>query len=405
MQIGWIDFSKEDRDKVFSVMSLLYEPGTVDELGVGLVRDGFANYFFPGTSTVQKRAKYFLIVPYILQEAVVGQYGKTIPEIIQRIDDEEKDCGMRLYKKYSGTASGVGIIGSRVLPDKWVSRKPSSIYWNGICTYGISVQKNLSIPDVVKLSVYLRQKNEERTLGNRDEKAEEGKKDDQDAGRQDAFRFFDLPNGFTNTWKDTLDIELTNEEAVFLKNKILNNVPDTLLAWLLKNEVNVSSYDSFEALTADVQDKVPNEMKHMMRLACSFNRLAYAARVRYNVILSDGKDEQTNRKWAAIKQDVSRVTEVDLDAVMISLHLTNQKLRRFLFDFKTALIAGDENQIDEIIRNREINIKTEKLAKLCHKENYEGKWIGGEYLDYRFSDAKRLIHDIYTGVGGSHVSN
>ena len=65
MQLGWIDFSKEDRDKVHDVMNLLQEQGAVDELGIGLVRDAFANYFFPGTSTVQTRAKYFLIVPYL----------------------------------------------------------------------------------------------------------------------------------------------------------------------------------------------------------------------------------------------------------------------------------------------------------------------------------------------------
>ena len=64
MQLGWVDFSKADREKVLDVMNLLQEQGAVDEIGIGLVRDAFANYFFPGTSTVQTRAKYFFIVPY-----------------------------------------------------------------------------------------------------------------------------------------------------------------------------------------------------------------------------------------------------------------------------------------------------------------------------------------------------
>ena len=67
MQLGWVDFSKADREKVLDVMNLLQEQGAVDEIGIGLIRDAFANYFFPGTSTVQTRAKYFFIVPYILQ--------------------------------------------------------------------------------------------------------------------------------------------------------------------------------------------------------------------------------------------------------------------------------------------------------------------------------------------------
>ena len=58
MQLGWVDFSKADREKVLDVMNLLQEQGAVDEIGIGLIRDAFANYFFPGTSTVQTRAKY-----------------------------------------------------------------------------------------------------------------------------------------------------------------------------------------------------------------------------------------------------------------------------------------------------------------------------------------------------------
>ena len=52
MQLGWIDFSKEDRQKALDVMNLLSEQGAVDELGIGIVRDAFANYFFSGTSTI-----------------------------------------------------------------------------------------------------------------------------------------------------------------------------------------------------------------------------------------------------------------------------------------------------------------------------------------------------------------
>ena len=48
MQLGWIDFSKEDRQKALDVINLLSEQGAVDELGIGIVRDAFANYFFPG---------------------------------------------------------------------------------------------------------------------------------------------------------------------------------------------------------------------------------------------------------------------------------------------------------------------------------------------------------------------
>lgn len=37
MQLGRIDFSKEDRQKALDVINLLSEQGTVDELGIGTV--------------------------------------------------------------------------------------------------------------------------------------------------------------------------------------------------------------------------------------------------------------------------------------------------------------------------------------------------------------------------------
>lgn len=102
MQLGWIDFSKEDRQKALAVMNLLSEQGAVDELGIGIVRDTFANYFFPGTSTIQTRAKYFLIVPYMLREAVDGRYGKDVSRVLKTIDSAEcKSDGCRIRSSYA----------------------------------------------------------------------------------------------------------------------------------------------------------------------------------------------------------------------------------------------------------------------------------------------------------------
>src|SRR5262245_22438141 len=66
--IGWIDFSPEHREKVRSVLDLLSTPGVVDELGIGVIRDSFSDSLFPGISTIQTRAKYFLTVPRIFKD-------------------------------------------------------------------------------------------------------------------------------------------------------------------------------------------------------------------------------------------------------------------------------------------------------------------------------------------------
>ena len=179
MQLGWIDFSKEDRQKALDVINLLSEQGAVDELGIGIIRDAFANYFFPGTSTIQTRAKYFLIVPYVLREAVDGRYGKDANRVLRAIDSAEKDCGIRLLE---ADPKAEGVIGSRVLPKGWVARKPSDIYWNGIRTFGIFCDYGLSIPEYVSLAVKLKEQKSVSRLGNRNDDAEENDKDDSDAG-------------------------------------------------------------------------------------------------------------------------------------------------------------------------------------------------------------------------------
>ena len=179
MQLGWIDFSKEDRQKAFDVINLLSEQGAVDELGIGVIRDAFANYFFPGTSTIQTRAKYFLIVPYMLREAVDGRYGKDANRVLRAIDSAEKDCGIRLLE---ADPKAEGVIGSRVLPKGWLARKPSDIYWNGIRTFGIFCDYGLSIPEYVSLAVKLKEQKSVSRLGNRNDDAEENDKDDSDAG-------------------------------------------------------------------------------------------------------------------------------------------------------------------------------------------------------------------------------
>ena len=55
MQIGWVDYSSEDKHKVIELIKLLAEPTTLDELGVGRLRDAISEKLYPGISTLQTR--------------------------------------------------------------------------------------------------------------------------------------------------------------------------------------------------------------------------------------------------------------------------------------------------------------------------------------------------------------
>src|SRR5688572_19144376 len=57
---AWLDYSDGERRRMLEVIELFREKGTLDELGIGSIRDTFADHFFPGISTIQTRARYFL---------------------------------------------------------------------------------------------------------------------------------------------------------------------------------------------------------------------------------------------------------------------------------------------------------------------------------------------------------
>jgi len=59
-----LDYSEHERRKMLDVVDLFKERDTRDELGIGAVRDSFADQLFPGTSTIMTRARYFLLVPW-----------------------------------------------------------------------------------------------------------------------------------------------------------------------------------------------------------------------------------------------------------------------------------------------------------------------------------------------------
>jgi uncharacterized protein DUF6361 len=62
-----LDYSERERRKMLDVVDLFREHDTRDELGVGSVRDAFADMLFPGTSAIMTRARYFLLVPWAYQ--------------------------------------------------------------------------------------------------------------------------------------------------------------------------------------------------------------------------------------------------------------------------------------------------------------------------------------------------
>ena len=64
----------------------------------------------------------------------------------------------------------------------------------------------------------------------------------------------------------------------------------------------------------------------------------------------------------------------------------------------------DEMESSELIRKRERSLKGAARAKLSRTKEFDhSKWVGGGMLDYRFSNARRIVNDIYAGEVSADV--
>ena len=152
--VGWIDFSSEHRDKVRTVIDLLKQPGVVDELGIGVIRDSFADRLFPGVSTIQTRAKYFTLTALLIHDYLRQPEAKKEKQSLELfLKDWEKWCRIELAKRYGPQGEARGIIGISFgeRSDRDVQRPASSVYWNGLRTFGI-VRTRLSLSEFSRVS-------------------------------------------------------------------------------------------------------------------------------------------------------------------------------------------------------------------------------------------------------------
>ena len=293
MQLGWIDFSKTERSKILSVLDLLSESGTLDELGIAAVRDGFSNLFFPGTSTIQTRAKYFFAVPYALKQ--LEKSNEANPnKILKTLDTIERNCGEILFSQNRNES---GLIGKNSLQNgNWVKRTPASIYWAGIRRYGIFTGGSLSLSEYVRVSCALKsQKTTLKKLGNRNDNAEENECDDKNAGDLFNMQFWKMPL-YRDNWIEDFSMNLSSDESAFLKEQIITSCKGSMLAYVLENDiVEFVDCTSFQDISSII-DLFPEDIQETYWLAFAFSDFIYAIRTVYNIVISDCKKEEANKE-------------------------------------------------------------------------------------------------------------
>ena len=126
----WLDNSESDRRRALEVIDLFAQPGTLDELGIGTIRDALADQMFPGTSTIQTRARYFLFIPWIYLDLE----RRRVPSA--KISELARQEEIRLARSLAeNEADASGVIGKEA--GRHLKRLPSAIYWSGLQRWGL----------------------------------------------------------------------------------------------------------------------------------------------------------------------------------------------------------------------------------------------------------------------------
>ena len=127
--LTWLDLTASDREQMRRVLDLFREQGTVDEMGLGTLRDAIADALFPGTSSIQTRLRYALFIPWMYQRLEVSRISDND---IARVSRNHE---IALIARLMESDDTEGVIGARAGAD--LSRLPSHVYWVGIRHWGI----------------------------------------------------------------------------------------------------------------------------------------------------------------------------------------------------------------------------------------------------------------------------
>lgn len=405
-QIGWIDFSPAHRERVAAILDMLKPEGVVDELGIGSIRDAIADQMFPGISTIQTRAKYFFIIPYILYEyQLLTTAKKKSKTPAKYLEDREYEIMWELADKYEHK-DGTGVIGiTKYKPDK-IMRRPSAIYWNGLSVFGLIRHGGLGVDTFLN-----RRKHTAETLLSEIPEGDDAPHDDPDV---DYDNLFNLKLSYDKKWLENLTLNLTPAESELLSHRMREAGRGKLIGTLLENKDiygTLKSSNSFAdfAKTA-VQLELDEKVRIMLILAHDFSELMYGAHIAYNCILQEEKfsNDVFSEDWSEwiknIKEAMIDYSGFNPDVLFVYAFNVRDHTRTFVhqwWDFVRSSSPSEKSRNELIIRQEyQTKLVKARIRQKKYDDVKEEFWLGLEKLEYRLPQAKRILSDIIKDRGG-----
>jgi hypothetical protein len=376
---GWLAYSERELRQAHDLASSLSERETRDELGIGSIRDAIADRLFPGTSTIQSRARYFLFLPWIFQDLERQVRGRS------RERGEHAERTLISQLRQSNDTRGL-VGGRRTL----VERLPSAIYWNGLSVLGI---RRVARP----LSAYYRWL---------DDPTRAGRIATDDDG---------VPiEGIIRTWWDSVppapegfphgaSFRLTPEESEYLSIRAVASTPyETTLAFLFREgrpDVRVD-LPWRHPQRANMPDSVQDDLD----VAERFSLLHHGAALLYNLQIAEARNEPPRKEdyerrleeWQ--EHALAPLEAFDLGRVWQLAPHAHRGARRFVQDWLNAVRRADgrplsrERSARELVAAREARVKGRARSRIY--QPFRVGWSGASgsaQLDYRWSASVQQI--------------
>ena len=401
--LTWLDLTSSDREQVRRVLDLFEEQGTVDELGLGTIRDFFSDTLFPGTSTLHTRLRYVLFIPWLYRR-LEAQHRR-----VQDVDAEARDLEIRLIDALKGGGEELGVIGAYA--GERLARLPSQAYWSALVRWGLFGPG--------QGQGWYHRRFARLAAGSRLRPADE-------AGE---------PEAPERTWHPQLPeppddllqsvtFQLTAEEAAFLRDRMEAAVPSSLLAFLAREGATDLEQAGWLWEVPEI-GQAPERLRELTEMARRFSLHMEGATMLYNLQLAEirqrrhgdpqgvdqGIIDDYRERLADWAEREGAEAPFDPQALW-ELALRNrtyfrEPVKRFVEGWSEvinrhgAAAVVDSQHLRRLIAQREQALKGPR-ARVSNPNRLD-QWRGGAglgRLDYRWPNVRQLLVDLHQGLAG-----
>ncbi|QCP04584.1 DUF6361 family protein [Brevibacterium sp. CS2] len=280
---GWIATDPEQRRSMMEAVDQFRDKSTIDDLGLGAIRDAFSDTLFPGTSTLHTRLRYSLFIPWLLE---LAREQDTIEHMQAAFRRSENQLMLALERGGEST----GVVG-RIARES-LKRPASTVYWGMLVRWGI-FERGFSY------SEYFTRCRQQREILATTPRADDPEVTIQLPPTGLDVRLPPVPADLLRT----TDFRLRPEDEHYLSESIARTTAGSLLSHLVYHRPE--SWTSPETAPESFADPavragLPAELDALVSRAQNYAVAVHGANLLYNLVLAEktGREDEKGDSYA-----------------------------------------------------------------------------------------------------------